>query len=323
VGFLRNQKGKSLYLKFLQWAIVIAIFFFLGRMFCENWIQVKEAHFAFRPLPLLLSTLIFAFSYFVQIWAWYLITLKLGIAISPSETLGSWFYSQLGKYLPGKVWLLLGRYYFYESKGKSKKAISIALYLETITVVMAAGLMFLAALAIFKQVRPFYPGETFWWFLIPFTLAFVAIHPRVLQTIFNWVLTKFNREPIALSISYFEILWILWVNIMAWIVGGIGFYFFAGSVFPVSSIYILFLTGALAFSSTLGLIALFAPSGLGVREGALVYLLSFIMPISVAVIISVLTRIWMTLIEIGLIGVVYLLSKIRKRLEQRNQDVQA
>jgi len=47
------------------------------------------------------------------------------------------------------------------------------------------------------------------------------------------------------------------------------------------------------------------------------------MPGSVAVIISVLTRIWMTLIEIGLIGVVYLLSKIRKRLEQRNIDVQA
>jgi uncharacterized membrane protein YbhN (UPF0104 family) len=76
---------------------------------------------------------------------------------------------------------------------------------------------------------------------------------------------------------------------------------------------ILFLTGALAISSTLGLIALFAPSGLGVREGALVYLLSFMMATPVAVIISVLTRIWMTLIEIGLIGVVYLLRQLRKR----------
>jgi uncharacterized membrane protein YbhN (UPF0104 family) len=312
VGLLRNQKGKSLYLKFLQWAIVIAIFFFLGRMVWENWIQVKEAHFAFRSFPLLLSTLIFAFSYFIQIWAWYLITVKLEIAISPSDTLGSWFYSQLGKYLPGKVWLLLSRYYFYESKGKSKKAISIALYLETITVIMAAGLIFLAALALFKEVKPFYFGKTFWCSLIPFILAFVAIHPRVLQTIFNWVLMKFQREPVALSISYSEILSILLVNIVAWVVGGIGFYLFAGSVFPVCSKYTLFLTGALAFSSTLGLIALFAPSGLGVREGVLVYFLSFIMPVSVAVIISVLTRIWMTLIEIGLIGVVYLFSKIQK-----------
>jgi uncharacterized membrane protein YbhN (UPF0104 family) len=80
----------------------------------------------------------------------------------------------------------------------------------------------------------------------------------------------------------------------------------------VSSKYIIFLTGALAISSTLGLIAIFAPSGLGVREGALVYLLSFMMATPVAVIISILTRIWMTLIEIGLIGMVYLISRFQK-----------
>jgi uncharacterized membrane protein YbhN (UPF0104 family) len=80
---------------------------------------------------------------------------------------------------------------------------------------------------------------------------------------------------------------------------------------------ILFLTGALAISSTLGLIALFAPSGLGVREGALVYILSFMMAAPVAVILSVLTRIWMTLIEIGLIGVVYLLRKFQRREKRK------
>ena len=321
MGLLRNQKGKSLYLKFLQWAIVIAIFFFLGRMVWENWIQVKEAPLTFNPFLLLLSTLIFVLSYFIQIWAWYLITLKLGIAVSIYETLESWFYSQLGKYLPGKVWLLLGRFYFYESKGKLKKAISIALYLETITVIMAAGLIFLATLALFKEVRPFYSGKTFWWFLIPFILAFVAIHPRILQKIFNWILMKFKKEPIVLSISYSEILWILWVNILAWIVGGIGFYLFAESIFPLSLKYILFLTGSLAFSSTLGLIAIFAPSGLGVREGALVFFLSHVMPGPIAVVISVLTRIWMTLIEIGLIGVIYLLERFRKVPEKRVPNV--
>ena len=105
-------------------------------------------------------------------------------------------------------------------------------------------------------------------------------------------------------------------------VGGIGFYLFVDSVFPVSPHQILFLTGALAFSSILGLIAIFAPSGLGVREGALVYLLSLMMPESVAVIISILTRIWMTLIEIGLTGVVYLLGQFKKGLGKEKEDVQ-
>jgi uncharacterized membrane protein YbhN (UPF0104 family) len=65
------------------------------------------------------------------------------------------------------------------------------------------------------------------------------------------------------------------------------------------------------------LIAIFAPSGLGVREGALVYLLSLMMATPVAVIIAVLTRIWMTLIEIGLIGMVYLLGQIQQRKKRK------
>lgn len=305
----------------VKWIIVITIFFFLGKMVWENWAQVKEASFTCRPFPLILSTLIFAFSYFIQVWAWYLITLKLGIAISIRETLESWFYSQMGKYLPGKVWLLLSRFYFYESKGKSKKAISIALYLETATILLAAGLLFLIALIFFKEIKLFGYGNRWEWLVVPFILAFVFIHPRILQKIVNWLFIRFKREPISLTITYPDVLFIFFVCILAWLVGGVGFYLFLVSVFPVSSQHLIFLTGALAISSTLGLIAIFAPGGLGVREGALVYLLSFIMPVPVAVIISILTRLWMTLIEIGLIGIVYFTSLFKSGLIKRNRHV--
>jgi hypothetical protein len=153
---------------------------------------------------------------------------------------------------------------------------------------------------------------SFWWISSLFTLAFFFLHPRVLEKIFNQFLFRFQKDPVILSISYFEILWILFICILTWAVGGIGFYLFIDSIIPVSSKHILFLTGSLAFSSTLGLVAIFAPSGLGVREGALVYLLSFMLATPVAVIISILTRLWMTLIEIGLIGVIYLWSQFRK-----------
>ncbi len=310
------------YRDILRWAIVGAIFVFLGKMVWDHWNQVKETSFTFEAYPLILSTLIFAFSYFIQIWAWYLITLKLEIGIPPSETVKSWFYSQLGKYLPGKVWLLLSRFYFYESKGKSKKAISVALYFETATVIGAGYLIFLAALILHNEKWPLSSWRQSGSLFSLLLLGFVFLHPRVLEGILSWVLMRFKREPFSLSISYADILWILSVCIISWIVGGVGFYFFVNSVYPVAPQYILFLTGALAISSMLGLIALFAPSGLGVREGALVYLLSFMMPTPVAVIISVLTRIWMTLVEIGLIGVVYLLGQVQKQ-EKRKEHGEA
>ena len=309
VQFFKGHKTQTRYLRILQWAIVVAIFVFLGKMVWENWNQVKDASFTFELFPLLLSTLIFAFSYFIQIWAWYLITLKLKVALSPSETLKIWFYSQLGKYLPGKIWLFLSRFHFYQSKGQSKKVISVAIYLEVVTMIVATGLIFLAALMLFKEMQSVYSRKTFWWILLAFMLAFVCLHPRILERIINWTLAQFKRDPVSLSISYLDVLFILFVCIISWVIGGIGFYLFVDSVYPVTPPYILFLTGALAISSTLGLIAIFAPSGLGVREGVLVYLLSYMMPGGVAVIMSILTRIWMTLIEIALIGMIYLIGR--------------
>ena len=309
--------GQLNYRPLIKWIIVLGIFFFLGKMIWGNWSAVKDAPFTIRPFFLIVSTLIFALSYFIQVWAWHVTTEKLGVAVSFFETSEGWFYSQLGKYLPGKIWLFLGRLRYYDSRGKSKKAVSVALYLEIVTVVMAAGLIFLISLILFREVRFFYSENPVLWLAIPILIAFLSIHPRVLERILSWILTRVGREPISLPISYFDVLQVLFISLLAWIVGGVGFCLFVDSVFPVSSHQILFLTGALAFSSMLGMVALFAPSGLGVREGALVYLLAFLMPASVAVVISILTRLWMTFIEIGLIGVVYLLSRFRNGMKSK------
>ncbi len=298
--------------KILQWAIVTAIFIFLGRMVWENWNELGGTPIALRFFPFATGTLVFAFSYFIQLWAWYLITLKLGITLSIRETMESWFYSQLGKYLPGKIWLLLGRFYLYESKGKSKKLISTALYFEMVTIIMAGGIIFFASLFLFKEAPSFFLGGQIGWAILLLGIAFLLIYPGFLQKIMNRFLIRFKRETITLPISYCDVLRILSICILAWLIGGVGFYLFVDSLYPVPSRYFLFFTGSLAVSSTLGLVAVFAPGGLGVREGALVYLLTHLIPAPIAVILSVMTRLWMTLIEIGLIGVVYLFGKVRK-----------
>jgi len=309
------------YRQIAGWIVVAAIFAFLGKMVLDNWTKVKETPFTLDPFYFIMATCVFVLSYAIQVWAWYLITLKLGIAIPIRDTLESWFYSLLGKYLPGKIWFVLGRFYFYESRGKSRKTITMALYFETVTLTIAAGILFLAAILFFEEVRPFYTGRQMGWALLLFGVAFLSLYPPVLQKMLNWVLLRFKRETMSLSITYTNLLWILAVCVLAWLVGGLSFYLFVNSVYAVSSKYILYLTGALAIACFLGLIVLFAPSGLGVREGILVYFLSSVVPTPVAVILSILARVWMTFIEIGMIGMVYLLSRIRKRSNQRERDV--
>ena len=187
-------------------------------MVWENWIQVKEAPFTFRPFPLLFSTLLFVASYFIQIWAWYLITLKLGVAISFSETVTSWFYSQLGKYLPGKVWLLLGRLYFYESKGKPRREVSIALYFEIVTMLLAGGLLFWGSLLFVRKLPLDVLNEWYWWVGLVFILAFLFLHPRVVEKMLNRILFRVQNTPLIFSIPYSEILWVLFICILSWVV---------------------------------------------------------------------------------------------------------
>ena len=299
-----------------KWTLILIIFAFLGKMVRDHWDEIRNASFTLRLIPFGLGTFLFIVAYFIQVGAWYLVTLKVGIALNFRETAAAWFYSQLGKYLPGKVWILIGRFYLYESKGRGKQAISLALYFETITMLMAAGLISLIALAP-VGVRWIDPRGG-WFPILLFSLGFffLILHPRVLEKMINPILSILGRNPLRLSVSYWDMLWILFVNLLAWCLGGLGFYFFIDSIFPVTRDYVLFLSGALALSSILGLVAVFAPGGLGVREGVLVYLLSHIIPGGVAVVLSVLTRVWMTLIEVGLVGMIYLCDHFGTRQDR-------
>jgi hypothetical protein len=217
----------------------------------------------------------------------------------------------------------LSRFYFYEAKEKSKKSISVALYFETVMMITAAGLLFWASLILFRGANVYGLGVHPEWLILLFIPVFVFLHPRVLQSLLNGILRRMGKDPLSLSLSYGDVLWIQSVCLLSWVVGGVGFYLFIDSVFSVPAGNVLYVAGALAFSSILGLVALFAPGGLGVREGALVYLLSFTMSGPVAVVLSILTRLWMTLIEIGLIGVIYLISQFRTRLKGKDLDVQS
>ena len=75
-------------------------------------------------------------------------------------------------------------------------------------------------------------------------------------------------------------------------------------------------------SAIMGILAVFAPSGLGVREGIIVAGLMLIMPESDAMIISVVSRLWQTIPELLLVVLAFLWSRIRKmsKIKLKKQD---
>ena len=64
-------------------------------------------------------------------------------------------------------------------------------------------------------------------------------------------------------------------------------------------------------AGTIGILALFAPSGIGVRESVLAVLLPVIMPVSYAAVIVIISRLWETMIEIALTILLVLYAKTK------------
>ena len=106
-----------------------------------------------------------------------------------------------------------------------------------------------------------------------------------------------------------------------WLVVGVGFYMLVCSIYPVPASQFLYVAGIDGLSCIIGILAVFTPSGLGVREGIILLGLGLIMPKEYAVIISLVTRLWQTVAEFMLIGIAIVINRGMKFYKKKKEKV--
>jgi hypothetical protein len=280
--------------------IILSIFYFLGKNLYRNWGQIdfKQLHF---NVSLLIVSVFFLLGFFlVFAIGWKSILKGIGVSLPFFKSLKIIFYSQLGKYLPGKIWTWAGRIYFCQQLGIPTSKTFLSMVLELALTTISGILIFLVALLIspeFKiNIHPFF-------LIIVVIISFTIIHPKVLTRIINFFLYLLKKEPIKIELNFSEICFIMGCYFIIWFCFGIAFYFLINSVTFIAPSKILIITGSFAISNTVGVMALFAPAGLGVREGILSLLLSNFFPLSLAILLSFLCRIWITVGELVMVGI--------------------
>jgi len=110
-------------------------------------------------------------------------------------------------------------------------------------------------------------------------------------------------------LEYRHLVGLLAGHILTLVGVGSAFYALVNSVYAMSASAALPLTGMLAIAVILGFLNPLTPQGLGTREGLLTLFLSYYMPLPVAIVISLLTRLWMIVAE--LIGVLLVALLLR------------
>lgn len=281
----------------LRWVVVVAIFAFMGRRLASDWNQLSEEDIVVDPVLLLVSVVLLAMYMLGRALIWHYLTQLFDVAIDLRKSVSAWLWSQLGKYIPGKVFLFLGRLDFYQRAGKPVAPVAVAFGVELVGTFSASIATVLVGVATVDVPEMQRWRPLLWMGAVVLT---VLLHPRVLQTVIQIVARILKRKSFEVTLTYGQLLRFVLLYTVNWMVFGAAFLVLVNSFTSLPADEFLFVTGAFSFASMVGMVAVFVPSGLGVREGILGFFLAQVISTPLALIAALVARIWFTVVELGM-----------------------
>jgi len=136
------------------------------------------------------------------------------------------------------------------------------------------------------------------------------LHPRVFGAILTWAATRLRRPELAWNYGYGQLLTLLVAYSGAMLCSGLALYTVLWGLGPVRLADLPLVIGASAVAWAIGYLSFLTPAGLGVREAALVAVLSQVYPLPVAVVSSLLSRLVLTLGEILAVGLGWIWTRL-------------
>lgn len=238
------------------------------------------------------SALLVLAAFWGQVWAWQYNLTRLGGRASLGDLFRVYYIMNVTRYIPGKIWSLAGTVALGHRLGVEAGIMSASVFLGLVSSLVSGVLVGFAlafALGFDRLLHPVLlvlPGLA----LLSVCPPFFRWWSRTLLARFrpDAPLPAFDAKLLLRSLGHYALVWLAYgsaCGALALAVGSseFGLYF---SAFPLA-----YLAGYAAF---------FAPGGLGVREGALVWMCGG-GPVALAV--SLLQRVVLTVLEAALFAV--------------------
>jgi uncharacterized membrane protein YbhN (UPF0104 family) len=296
-------------MKKYQW--VFRIFLYLSVLFLVYYL-IKFDYLSLNSVNLNYYRLIPAvvllwLGFFLSTISWKYALKFHGYTINNRLAVVSHGLSVFAKYVPGKVWVILGRaaYVGNQKSLKISELSFVSLKEQLLYILLGLIIAFVPALLYFNH--------NYWVLIILVTISGLClvlfIKPlhdfgeRLVNRIFKReVNLPFLSFKLSVKLSFYIILY--------WAFFSVGFYFLVASLTDKALLVHIF---AFPLAVSYGVLALFTPGGIGVREGLLVaFLTATGVNLDTAVTISVISRLWFISGEIFLFTLAALLKKPAK-----------
>ena len=280
-----------------QILLLAAILYFLVAYLRRSWTSIEGYDWTMRPGWLFLSALAFLAFYFAQAFAWWLLLRGFQLDSPLSVATATWAKSILARYLPGNVFMFVGRAWMCHAQGLSVERVSAAMVYEQALGVCSA-LVMLAVLFPFWEYRP---GLTALG-LIALPILVGLLHPRVFGPLAARLLRLLRRPPLGVVLPFGRVVALLVYYTATWLLAGAGAWLLGRGLvdLPVEALPLVIAAYALAYVA--GMAAFIFPSGIGVREAVLTASLARWLPGGVALAWALVLRLWVTVVELGFVG---------------------
>jgi glycosyltransferase 2 family protein len=294
--------------------VVLAIFFgFAGWAIRGNLSDAGERLREASPVDFVLGCAILAVYYLTFVVGWIKILAAWGHQISYAGALRAEMVSMLAKYVPGGVWTPAARVVAARRAGINDAG------LVTASILIEAGLSAISGVIVFVISLSWVRGVNAP--VLPL-LAFgavlaVLLHPRIFQPLAAKLLRRFGCGELP-PLPQGTLVGLLLYYAFTWLVGGAALWFLVRAVGGHPGLTTIpFLGGVSAVGAIVAVLAFFAPSGLGPREGVMYGLLLAITTDGAATAAVVLNRVAITVVEVALLVVGGLIFRLRDQDERR------
>jgi hypothetical protein len=282
--------------RIIRWGLVLVVFYFVARYTVANWNAVGNVG-PLRPGWLIAAALIGSLSYLIHPYALKALIEGHGPAVSYSRALGLCYLPWLGKYVPGKIWAFITGLYLF-SKAGIPQPIAVTCIMLFTSLNVAAGLLISLLLGI-----PGIVDFVGFWPVIGLALTIlICVSPGVLYPAVNFVLRLARRPKIDAGLTTWSLYRVLLIMVASNVIYGFGFACLVRSLADFPPDETLRLVGLMVFAEVSSFLALFAPAGIGVREGVLMAGLTPLIGTGPAIVISAVARVWGTVLEFIMIG---------------------
>lgn len=214
-----------------------------------------------------------------------------------------WWMSYLYRYVPGKVLLVVERARLGARVGIPRSVGAAMPIIETLLAILAGAAVALLSTFHYVPVSPDILvglGITAAAILACMPLAFALIKRLPL------VRERFP-ELHALELRGSDVMFTAVPFLLHYLLLGLSFFLAVRAVYPLTWTALPGICGVYALSHVIGLVAFFAPGGLGVREGALALQLDKTLPAGIAGTLALGARLWFTAVELLCFGLTHLL----------------